>query len=467
MEFDPVLLARIQFGFTIAFHIIFPSFTIGLASWLVVLELFWLATAREVYWQLSRFWTKVFAVSFGMGVVSGVVLSYQFGTNWSGLSDQAGNILGPLLSYEVLTAFFLEASFLGIMLFGWQRVPPGLHLFATCMVAVGTLISAFWIIAANSWMQTPAGHELRDGIFYPVDWFDIVFNPSFPYRLTHMVTAAYLTTAFAVGGTGAWYVLKGRSVRHGRIMLLMALGLTMLLAPAQIVIGDMSGLNAVEYQPAKIAAIEAHWETQRGAPLILFALPDQEAATNHYEIALPKLGSLILTHSLDGKVTGLHAFPADQWPYVPIVFWSFRIMAGIGFAMVFLAAVGLYLCWRQRLFATRWFLRLMTFSIPLGFIAVIAGWITAEVGRQPWVVYEQLRTADAVSPVPGGNIAVSLALFVLVYGIIFGAGTFYIIKLIRKGPAEEESRGAEAPPRVKGTPARPLSAVDDTLQALE
>lgn len=452
MEYDPVLLSRIQFGFTISFHILFPAFTIGLAAWLMVLEGLWLWGGRAVYLQLAKFWTKLFAVSFAMGVVSGIVLSYQFGTNWSGLSDRAGNILGPLLSYEVITAFFLEAAFLGIVLFGWNRVSPKLHFFATSMVALGTLISTFWIISANSWMQTPAGFALRDGIFYVVDWFEAVFNPSFLYRLAHMVLAAYLTTAFVVGGIGAWYLLKGRSVAHGRVMLTMALGLAVCLTPVQVLIGDLSGLQVGEYQPAKLAAIEAIWETERGVPLLLFAVPDMEAETNHFAVGIPKLGSLILTHSLDGEVTGLKAFPPSDRPYAPIVFWSFRIMVAIGFAMLFVAAAGAFLYWRGRLYETRWFLRLMTWMTPLGFVAVVSGWITAEVGRQPWVVYNLLRTADAVSPVPGGSVAASLALFVLVYGIIFGAGTYYMLKMIRKGPDE-----AEGAPR-KGTAERPLSA---------
>ncbi len=452
---DPVLLSRIQFAFTIAFHILFPSFTIGLAAWLVVLEFLWLRSARPLYLELIRLWTKVFAVSFGMGVVSGVVLSYQFGTNWSVLSDRAGNILGPLLSYEVLTAFFLEAGFLGIMLFGRRRVPRGVHFFATCMVALGTLISTFWILAANSWMQTPAGYEIRDGVFYATDWAAVVFNPSFPYRFLHMVAAAFLTTALVVGGIGAWYLTAGKSVPHGRVMLGMALSIIVWLAPAQVVIGDLHGLNVRDYQPAKLAAIEGHWQTREGAPLVLFALPDQRAATNHLEVAIPKLGSLILTHAWDGEVIGLDAFPPRDRPNVAILFWSFRLMVALGLLMIFIAAAGAFLYLRGRLFETRWFLRLMTLSAPAGFVAILAGWVVAEVGRQPWVVYGLLRTADAVSPVPGGSVAASIALFVLVYGLVFGAGLTYMAKLVRRGP--ETTPEGEARP---GALRRPLAAVE-------
>jgi cytochrome d ubiquinol oxidase subunit I len=451
---DPVLLARIQFGFTIAFHILFPAFTIGLAAWLAVLELLWWLRDRAIYGEISRLWTKVFAVSFGMGVVSGVVLSYQFGTNWSVLSDRAGSILGPLLSYEVLTAFFLEATFIGIMLFGRDRVPRPVHVLSACMVALGTLISTFWILAANSWMQTPQGHELRDGVFHPVDWAAIVFNPSFPYRFFHMVAAAFLTTAFVVGGIGAWYLLTGRRADHGRVMVGMAASLIVWLAPLQVAIGDLHGLNVREHQPAKLAAIEAHWETQRGAPLILFAWPDMEEERNHAEIAIPRLGSLILTHSWDGEITGLKAFAPEDRPNAPIVFWSFRLMVGMGVVMILVAAASAWLFLRRRLFDSRWFLRLLVLCAPTGFVAVLAGWVTAEVGRQPWVVYGLLRTADAVSPVPGGSILTSLTLFVLVYGVVFGAGIYFIAKVIRQGSA---AGGPEPEPVA---PRRPMAAAD-------
>ena len=436
-ELDPLLLSRIQFAFTISFHILFPSFTIGLAAWLVVLEALWLKTGKAIYMDIALHWTKIFAVSFGMGVVSGVVLSYEFGTNWSELSRRGGNVIGPLMSYEVLTAFFLEAGFLGIMLFGWKRVPKWVHFFATCMVALGTAISAFWILSANSWMQTPAGFRVaEDGVLHVADWWQVIFNPSFPYRFAHMVAAAYLTTAFIVAGIGAWYILRERSVPHGRIMLGMALSLLVWLAPLQLVIGDLHGLNTLEHQPAKIAALEAHWETGRNAPLILFALPDPKAETNHYELAIPALGSLILTHEWDGEIKGLKSFPPEDRPNPIIPFFAFRIMVGIGLIMIAVGIVGSVLWLLGRLHTSTWFLRALTWVSPLGFVAVLAGWFTAEVGRQPWTVYGVLRTADAVSPVPGGSVLASLILFVLVYGIVFGAGLYYIAKLVQRGPDE-------------------------------
>jgi cytochrome bd ubiquinol oxidase subunit I len=457
-ELDPVLLSRIQFAFTISFHILFPSFTIGLAAWLLVLEALWLKTGRPVYLKLSEQWTKIFAVSFGMGVVSGVVLSYEFGTNWSELSRLGGNVIGPLLSYEVLTAFFLEAGFLGIMLFGHKRVPRAVHAFATAMVALGTLISAFWILSANSWMQTPAGYVAgADGVLHVDNWWQVIFNPSFPYRFTHMVAAAYLTTAFIVGGIGAWYILRDQSVPHGRVMLGMALSLLVWLAPLQVVIGDLSGLNAREYQPAKIAALEAHWDTERGAPLILFAWPDTKTESNKFEIAVPKLGSLVLTHEWDGEIRGLKSFPPEDRPNPIIPFFAFRIMVGVGLIMIALSTIGAVLWLMGRLYTTRWFLKAMMWASPLGFVAVLAGWFTAEVGRQPWVVYGVLRTVDAVSPVPGGKVLASIILFVLVYGIVFGAGVYYIARLVRRGPdetpplpEEEESDASRRPMAAAG-----------------
>ena len=458
MDLDPVLLARLQFAFSIAFHILFPAFTIGLAAWIVVLEAAWLA-GSERHGELSRFWTRIFAVSFGMGVVSGIVMSFQFGTNWSELSDRAGNILGPLLNYEVLTAFFLEASFLGILLFGRDRVPRWLHFLAACAVAAGTLISAFWILSANSWMQTPSGYELRDGTFYVTSWWEVVFNASFPYRLAHMVTAAFLTTAFVVAAVSAWHLLKARAVAHARLGLSMALGLITVLAPAQLILGDLHGLNTFEHQPAKVAAMEGHWETRAGAPLILFALPDQDAATNRYEVAIPKLGSLILTHDLDGTVRGLEEWPAEDRPYVPIVFWSFRLMVGLGLLMIALGAASLWLRRGGRIYDTPWFLKACVAMSPAGFVALLAGWVTTEVGRQPWVVYGLLRTAEAATPaVTGGAVATSLVAFVIVYAIIFPAGMLYMLRLVREGPEPPERREPMAP--LTGRPMRPLSAAD-------
>ncbi len=434
-DLDPLLLARIQFAFTVSFHIIFPSFTIGLAAWLLVLEILWLRTGKPIYMEVAKHWTKIFAVSFGMGVVSGVVLSYQFGTNWSEFSRRGGNVIGPLMAYEVLTAFFLEAGFLGIMLFGWNRVPKWVHLFATAMVALGTAISAFWILAANSFMQTPSGFRADEaGVLHATDWWEVIFNPSFPYRFAHMVAAAYLTTALCVAGIGAWYILRERSVPHGRIMLGMALCILVWLAPLQAVIGDMHGLNTREQQPAKVAAIEAHWETQRRAPLILFAWPDPKQEKNHFEVAIPALGSLVLTHEWDGEVRGLKSFPPEDRPNPLIPFFAFRIMVGIGLIMIAAGLIGGVLWLMGRLFTTRWYLRFLTWVWPLGFVAVLAGWFVTEVGRQPWTVYGILRTANSVSPVPGGHVLTSILLFVLVYGVIFGAGVYYIARLVQRGP---------------------------------
>jgi len=436
-ELDPLLLSRFQFAFTISFHILFPSFTIGLAAWLVVLEALWLKTGKAIYMNIALHWTKIFAVSFGMGVVSGVVLSYEFGTNWSELSRRGGNVIGPLMSYEVLTAFFLEAGFLGIMLFGWKRVSKAVHFFASCMVALGTAISAFWILSANSFMQTPAGFRVADdGVLHVTDWWQVIFNPSFPYRFAHMVVAAYLTTAFIVAGIGARYIQRERSVPHGRIMLGMALSLLVWLAPLQLVIGDLHGLNTLKHQPAKVAALEAHWDTERNVPLILFAVPDPKEETNHYELAIPALGSLILTHEWDGEIKGLKSFPPEDRPNPIIPFFAFRIMVGIGMIMIAVGFTGSVLWLMGRLYASRWFLRLLTGVSPFGFLAVLSGWFVAEVGRQPWTVYGVLRTADSVSPVPGGSVLTSLILFVLVYGVVFGAGLYYIAKLVRRGPDE-------------------------------
>jgi cytochrome d ubiquinol oxidase subunit I len=459
MELDPLLLSRVQFAFVISFHIIFPSFTIGLASWLAVLEALWLGTAEPRFRSLYQFWTKIFAVAFGLGVVSGIVMSYQIGTNWSAFSIATGNVLGPLLSYEVLTAFFLEAGFLGIMLFGWDRVSPKIHFGATLMVAVGTLISTFWILSANSWMHTPQGFELIDGVFHPIDWWAIVFNPSFPYRLVHMVLAAYLTTAFVAVGVGAWYLINERFVARAKTMMSMGLGLIIIVAPLQILAGDFHGLNVLEHQPAKLAAMEGHWETRRGAPLILFGIPDQEIEANRFELGIPKLGSLILKHDIEGEIRGLKEWAPQDRPPVFQVFWSFRIMVAIGFAMALVGFLGIYLRLRGRLYNTRWFLQLCRLSSPLGFIAILCGWFTAEIGRQPYVVYGFMRTADAVSPVAGGTVASSLLLFGTAYLLVFIAGAYYIQRILQKGPVEP----VEPTTLVAKRAARPLSAADEPL----
>jgi cytochrome bd ubiquinol oxidase subunit I len=433
MELDPVLLARFQFAFTISFHIIFPSFTIGLSAYIATLEVLWGRTGRDVYRNIARFWTRIFAVSFAMGVVSGIVLSYQLGTNWSRFSVVAGNVIGPLAGYEVLAAFFLEATFLGILLFGGDRVPRWLHVFSAIAVAVGTATSAFWILAANSWMHTPAGHEMRAGIAFPVSWFEIIFNPSFPYRLAHMLNAAYLTTAFVVIGVGARYLLAGRHVEEARIMLRMGIGLAAILAPLQLLIGDQHGLNTLKHQPIKVAAMEAHWDGSKPADFHIFAWPDAKAETNHFEISIPRGSSLILTHDPNGLFPGLKSVPPQERPPLLNVFFGFRIMLAIGFFMIAAALYGAWLLWRGRLFDRRWFLRMVAQSWWVGFVAVIAGWTVTESGRQPWVVHGILRTADAISPVPASSIAATLALFVIVYGIVFAMGIYYINRLIAWG----------------------------------
>jgi cytochrome d ubiquinol oxidase subunit I len=438
--FDALMLARFQFAFVVAFHIVFPAFTIGLASYLAVLEGLWLWTGRDVYLRVFRYWLKIFALTFGMGVVSGVVMSYQIGSNWGPFADRAGPVLGPLLGYEVLTAFFLEAGFLGVMLFGMNKVGRGLHFLATAMVAVGTLISAFWILSANSWMQTPAGHAVAaNGQFVPVDWWAVIFNPSFPYRLVHMVLAAYLTTALVVGATGAWHLLRDRQNEAARTMFSMAMWMAALVAPVQIVAGDLHGLNTLQHQPAKIAAMEGHFETQRGAPLLLFGLPDMAAETTRYAVEVPRLGSLILTHDWNGELKGLKEWPRQDRPNAAILFWSFRVMVGIGVLMVLLGLWSLLGRWRGTLYAWPWLHRFALAMGPAGFIAVIAGWITTEAGRQPYTIYGLMRTSESVSPVATPAVATSLAAFAIVYFAVFGAGIFYLIRLMRRSPAASES----------------------------
>lgn len=443
---DPILLARIQFAFTVSFHIIFPAFTIGLASYLAVLEGLWLWTGKDVFLRVYKFWLRIFAVAFAMGVVSGIVMSYQFGTNWGPFAEITAPILGPLLAYEVLTAFFLEAGFLGVMLFGLNRVGPRLHFLATVLVAVGTLISAFWILSANSWMQTPAAYLFQDGRYVPETWLGVIFNPSFPYRFVHMVLAAYLTTAFVVGAVGAWHLLRNRAHDAARVMFAMAVLMAAVVAPLQLLVGDLHGLNTQEYQPAKVAAMEGLFETRTGAPLILFGLPDMDAGETRYAVEIPKLGSLILQHDPDGEVTGLDAFPREDWPNVPIVFWSFRVMVGIGMLMILFGLTGALLAWRRRLFGNDGYLRWAVVMGPLGFIAVLAGWFVTEAGRQPYVVYGLLRTADAASPIAAPGVAGSLLAFVLVYIFVFATGTYYILRLMKKTPQAADLEPLETGP---------------------
>ena len=453
MELDPVLLARLQFAFTIIYHIIFPAFTIGLSAYIATLCVIWMRTGKEHYRTLAQFWTKIFAVSFAMGVTSGIVLSYQFGTNWSRFSAVLGNVIGPMIGYEVIVAFFLEATFLGVMLFGWNRVPPWLHTLSAIAVATGTLMSAFWILSANSWMQTPRGYEMRDGVAYPLDWLDIVFNPSFPYRLAHMVTAAYLTTSFVVLAVGARYVIAGKHLDHGHTMLRMAVGFAAIVAPLQLFIGDQHGLNTLKHQPTKIAAIEAHWDGSTPGELVLFAWPDEKAETNRFAITIPHGASIMLTHSWDGLFPGLKNFaPQDRPPVLP-PFFAFRAMVGIGLLMIVTGWIGAWLWWRGRLFTTRWYLWPAQHVWWIGFVAVICGWIVTETGRQPWVAYGVFRTADAVSPVAAHTVLTTLVLFVVVYSIVFGFGIYYINRLIVRGPTE-----SPLPPSVLPAPAWSVSA---------
>lgn len=429
MDTLAVDLARFQFAFTIAFHIIFPAFSIGLASYLAVLEALWLKTGRDLYLQVFNYWLKIFAVVFGMGVVSGIVMSYQFGTNWSVFSDKTGPVLGPLMGYEVLSAFFLEAGFLGVMLFGLKRVGPRLHFVATLMVAIGTLMSAFWILSVNSWMQTPAGYTISDkGQFVPTDWWAAIFNPSFPYRLVHMVLAAYLTTAFVVGAVAAHHLLRDRANAAARLMFSMAMWMAVVVTPLQILAGDAHGLNTLEHQPMKIAVMEGHYETKSGAPLILFGWPDHANEKVHAAIEVPKLGSYILTHDWNGTVKGLKEWPKSDWPNGPLVFWSFRIMVGIGFAMLGIGLWSLYARLRGGLAEARWLQMAAIVMGPSGFVAVLAGWITTEVGRQPYTVYGVLRTAESISPIDAAAVGASLLAFVIVYFAVFGAGTYYLLR---------------------------------------
>ncbi|WP_343368462.1 cytochrome ubiquinol oxidase subunit I [Stenotrophomonas maltophilia] len=461
---DALLLSRIQFGFLISFHVLFPAFTIGLASWLGFVEWRWLRTRNPVWRDLFFFWQKIFAVSFGMGVVSGIVMAFQFGTNWPRLSQIAGTVIGPLLTYEVLTAFFLEASFLGVMMFGWGRVSPRLHFFSTCMVALGTLFSTFWILASNSWLHTPAGYEMINGVVHPVDWFEVVFNPSFPYRLAHMAIGSFITTCFVVGGVGAWYLRRKEHVEAGRKMLGAAVIFAAITVPVQIFVGDMHGLNTLKHQPMKIAAVEAHWhqgQEGEGVPLVVFAVPNEKEERNDLEIAIPRVGSLILTHSMDGTFAPLTSVPASERPPVTPVLFAFRIMVGIGTLMLLLAWLSAFTLARRKLFDSGALLRAWNWMLPSGFVALVAGWFVTEMGRQPWIVYGVLRTADAVGPQTAWMTAISLAVYVAGYAFVFGWGIWYLVKILRHGPhAQDGSPSLEGGDR---TPARPISAADQSL----
>ena len=447
MGLDAILLSRLQFAFTIAFHIIFPSFTIGLASYLAVLEAVWLATRREAFQRLYLFWLKVFAISFGMGVVTGVVLSYEIGTNWSAFSRVGAPVIGPMLAFEVLTAFFLESSFLGVMLMGWKKVGPGLHFTATCLVAIGTLISAFWIIAANSFMQTPAGFAVAsDGRLVATSWTVAIFSPSFPERFAHMVLAAYLVTALVVGAASAFALLKDKNQDESRIALRMAIAMFAIVAPLQLLVGDASGKKILVTQPSKLAAIEAFWDTKAGQAFHIVAWPDRKAETNRFEVSIPRVGSLITAGSADARVTGLKAFPPADRPPVAVVFWAFRVMVGLGLAMIGLGLWGAWLWITGGPERSRLFLRAAVAMGPTGFVAVIAGWTVAEVGRQPWVVWHVMRTAAGASPLTAREVSVTLLAFLSVYALIFTFGVLYILRLMAQGPASAVAPAAERAP---------------------
>lgn len=454
---DGLIAARAQFAFTVAFHILWPAYTIGISGFIAIVSALWLKTGRPVYHDLLRFWIHLFALGFAMGVVTGIVLSYEIGTNWSGFAHRTANVIGPFFAYEVLLAFFLEAGFIGIMLFGMNRVGPRLHFLACLAVAVGAVLSAFWILAANSWMHTPSGFALDpDGIFQVVSWWDAVFNPSFPYRFAHMVAAAYIAGLFVVVGVSGFYLWRRRHLEFAGTGLSIALWILLALVPAQIAIGDMHGLNTLKYQPVKVAAMEGDWETRRGQPLVLFAWPNETAERNEYEVAIPKLGSLILTHDWEGEVAGLKSVPPQERPPVPAVFFAFRAMVGIGLILLAIVFTGAFLRWRGRLYDTRWFSMVCAFSSPLPFLAVLAGWTVTETGRQPYVVYGLLRTADAVSPVAPGAVWGSLALFVVVYAVLLIAFFLYATRLVLRGPevGEPEHDPASVRPGVEGAVAR-------------
>ena len=456
MDLDPLLLSRIQFAFVVSFHAIFPVFSIGLAAYIAVLEGIAFKTGSPVYQRLSQFWIKIFAVVFGMGVVSGIVMAFQFGTNWSEFSYASSNFLGPILSYEVVTAFFLEATFLGVLLFGRNKVPPGLHLFAACMVAIGTFISSFWILAANSWFHTPAGVEFVDGMVHMTSWTQAIFNPSLPYRFAHMALASFITGGFVVAGVSAWYLLKGRNPNTSRKALKMCVIMLAVATPLQLLMGDLHGLNTFEHQPMKIAAMEGAWETKRGAPLILFAIPDAANETNHFEIKIPYLASLILTHSLDGEVPGLLEVAPEDRPPVGIVFWSFRVMVGLGMLFIGLSLLAAWKLWRGTLYDTPWLLKAFTLSIPLPFVAVLAGWFVTEIGRQPWMIQDVMRVSEAVTPSLSGWMALTTLIgYVLVYTVVFTAGVIYLRRVIQAGPEAIRTASDDEAAR----PKRPWSAV--------
>ena len=435
---DPLLLARLQFAFTIGYHILWPAFTIGLAWFIVVLSVLSLRTGRSVYRELSRFWTRIFAIAFGMGVVTGVVISYQLGLNWSGYARATADAIGPLFVLEVLTAFFLEAGFIGLMLFGPDRVGKRLHFAACLIVAIGAVMSAFWIISANSWMQTPTAYTVTaDGRFIATSFWGVVFNPSMPYRLAHMVLASFITGGFVVVGVSAFWLWRGRLADReaARTAFSLSLWLLAVLVPLQMVVGDQHGLNTRKHQPIKVAAMEGLWETGRGVPMTVVAWPDQAAERNDFAIEIPRLGSIILAHSWDGEVVGLKSVPASERPPVAPVFFAFCIMVGCGLVLLAIIVASLVLRWRHRLYDTRLFQLACIASTPLGFIATLAGWTVTEVGRQPYVIYGQLRTAEAASPIAAGALATSMTIALILYNLLLLSFFYYAGRMVLQGPA--------------------------------
>jgi cytochrome bd ubiquinol oxidase subunit I len=464
MDLTALFLSRLQFAFTISFHIVFPSFTIGLAAWVTVLDALYLSTGRPVYRLVFEFWLKIFGVAFGLGVVSGIVMAFQFGSNWSVLARMSGPIQGPLLAYETFTAFMLEASFFGVLLFGRTRVPPWFYLFSTAMVGLGTTLSAFWIIVSNSWMQVPVGYLLRNGAFVPKDWAAILFSPVVWVRFPHMLMASYLTGAFCVAATGAWYLLRHVFMAEARIMLRMGLGLAFVLVPVQLVFGHLCGDYVHDYQPAKFAAIEGRWHDEQPAAEVLIGIPDAATAANHYAVSIPVLGSLIGSMSFTSKEVGLTDFLAQNRPPVFIPFLTFRVMVGCGLLMLLIAWAGTYLNHKGRLEQNRPLLWAVFLSFPLPFIAILTGWFTAEVGRQPWTVYGVLRTADSVTPfLTAYSALTSLIVFCAVYSFIFIFGVVYIYRLLHAGPGGRlvlppSSAVARRPMSVFAEPVAPSSS---------
>jgi cytochrome d ubiquinol oxidase subunit I len=460
MTLDPGSLARIQFAFTVSFHIIFPTMSIGLAMFLAIIEGLWLKTKDQLYLQIYRFWLGIFAMGFGIGVVTGIVLSFEFGLGFARFGQMAGPAIGPMIGLEVLTSFFLEAGFLGIMLFGLNRVGPRLHFFATCMVALGTLLSASWILSANSWMQTPDGVLVQNGHVIVTDWLKVIVNPTWPYRLPHMLTAAYLTACFLVAGVGAWYLLRGEHEAFGRRTVSLGMAFATVLIAAQVFLGDVLYGTMLQHQPAKMQAAEGFWEkqSQSPAPYYWVIVPDQANQRNRFAFGIPYLGSIWLTHSLDGRVEGLKNTPPERQPQMGMVFYGFRVMYGIAIIMFGLAVASLWLRWQGRLFSTRWFLRALVIMAPSGVFATLGGWYLAETGRQPWVIYGILRTADAVSPVPAGVLLSTLIAFACIYALFMAAFLFFTARVIRRGPLMAPAQAAAS---ASLKPALKSSMMDD------